>query len=180
MRVLFVGRLVYYKGIDILIRTIAMLPQAELTIVGAGPLRGELISLARELSVDARTRFLGSVSDDELATAYLDHDVLVLPSVSAAEAFGLAMVEAMASGLPVISTSLGTGTDWVNINGVTGLVVPPGDETALQAALIQLEDDDQRIEMGSAARTVARDRFSFDRHLEALLELYSVAAADHA
>lgn len=175
LRVLFVGRLVYYKGLQVLIRALALMPAVTLTVIGDGPLRSTLHDLSREIGVTSRVDFRGIASDIDLLAAYREHDLLVLPSVSGAEAFGLAMVEAMASGLPVISTRLGTGTDWVNLDGVTGLVVPPGDVSALTDALRRLDDDGRRVQMGDAARARAADQFSFQRHLDTLLATYADA-----
>src|SRR5581483_10077840 len=109
LRLLFVGRLVYYKGVDVMLRALALVEDATLQIVGDGANRSELEALAGELGVAGRTQFVGSVADAELAAHYSAADVFVLPSVSRAEAFGMAMTEAMSNGLPSISTSLGTG-----------------------------------------------------------------------
>ena len=108
---------------------------ATLSLVGDGANRAELEALASQLGVAHRAQFLGSVPDSDLAACYSAMDVFVLPSVSRAEAFGMAMTEAMANGVPAISTALGTGTDWVNLDGQTGLVVPPNDVGALAAAI---------------------------------------------
>ena len=75
--------------------------------------------------------FAGNVSNDELPAYYHASDVFVLPSVAESETFGLVQIEAMASGVPVVSTNLPTGVPWVNQDGVTGLVVPPRDPRAL-------------------------------------------------
>ncbi|MBK9180737.1 MAG: glycosyltransferase [Acidimicrobiales bacterium] len=172
LRVLFVGRLVYYKGVDVLLRAVASSPDVVLTVVGDGPLAGELRAMTERLGLAERVSFTGPVPDGALLDAYASHDLLVLPSVSRAEAFGLAMVEAMANGLPAISTSLGTATNWVNVDGVTGFVVPPGDPGALSEAMLRLRDPRLRAELGDGARARAKEHFSFDRHLGALLAVY--------
>jgi rhamnosyl/mannosyltransferase len=172
VRVLFVGRLVYYKGIDVLLKAAAQLSDVSVTVVGQGPLRQELECIACELGLRDSVRFLGAVDDDALLQAYASHDVFVLPSVSRAEAFGLAMAEAMASGLPAVSTSLGTGTDWVNQHEESGLVVPPDDVDALVKALERLREPDERRRFSEGARTRAASLFSFERHCDALLEVY--------
>ncbi len=172
LRVLFVGRLVYYKGVDVLLRATAQLEGVNLTIVGDGPLRGELERTARHLGVDRTTRFLGALDDDDLLHEYRNHDVFVLPSVSRAEAFGLAMAEAMCSGLPAVSTRLGTATDWVNHEGKSGMIVPPGDADALARAIDRLRAPDVRRRLGDGARTRALQLFSFARHADGLLDVY--------
>lgn len=177
LQLLFVGRLVYYKGVDVLLKALALATEANLRIVGDGPDRARLAALSVQLGLDSRTQFVGSVPDDELVRAFADADVFVLPSVSRAEAFGLAMAEAMANGLPAISTSLGTGTDWVNLDGVSGIVVQPGDARALAEAIELLGDQALQARLGTGAFERAQKLFSFDAHLDALEAAYHKAAA---
>ncbi len=177
LRVLFVGRLVYYKGLEVLLQAVSQIEGIVLTIVGDGPLRPELERTASDLGLGDSTRFLGNVDDDALLHIYGDHDVFVLPSVSRAEAFGLAMAEGMANGLPAISTSLGTATDWVNLDGESGFVVPPGDAAALADALTRLKEPDVRERLGAGARARIERLFSFDTHCEALLGVYDEVLA---
>lgn len=175
LRVLFVGRLVYYKGIDVLMTAIASTDDMVLTVVGDGPLRPGLERLVVELRLSGRVRFAGGVDDAAARDAYATHDVLVLPSVARAEAFGMTMIEAMRNGLPVISTGLGTGTDWVNVDGSTGFVVMPGDVETLAQALKQMRSPSLRRTMGREARLRAERLFSFDRHVTELIALYQEA-----
>ncbi len=175
LRLLFVGRLVYYKGIDILLAAIAEVPGVVLTVVGEGALRDELERTIRELGLGDRVQLAGAVTDDELIELYATHDVFVMASVSRAEAFGLAMSEAMANGLPAISTRLGTGTDWVNLDDVTGLVVEPGDVTALRDAIERLRDPVLRERLGAGAQARTEALFGFEHHLDRLLEIYETA-----
>jgi rhamnosyl/mannosyltransferase len=177
LRLLFVGRLVYYKGVDILLRALAQTTDTTLRLVGDGADRRALEALATELGVADRAEFLGSVTDAELAACHAAADVFVLPSISRAEAFGMAMSEAMASGIPVISTALGTGTDWVNLDGRTGIVVSPGDVDALAAAVEQLRDGELRARLGAEAARRAASLFSFDDHIIQLEKIYREAVA---
>ena len=128
--VLFVGRLVYYKGVDVLVRAMAGV-DADLVLIGRGPLEGELRELAAASGIAARVTFLAPQDDDELAAWYHAADVFCLPSVARSEAFGLVQIEAHAAGTPVVSTDLPTGVPYANLDGVTGLTVPPGDAPAL-------------------------------------------------
>lgn len=177
LRLLFVGRLIYYKGVDVLLRALVYVNDVTLQVVGDGPNRGALAVLASEVGVADRVQFLGSVPDSELAACYSAADVFVLPSVSRAEAFGMAMTEAMANGLPAISTALGTGTDWVNLDGRTGLVVPPADVDALAAAIETLRDPALRSRLGTEAERRAASLFSFDKHVSELEKIYREAVA---
>src|SRR6266851_1968930 len=175
LRLLFVGRLVYYKGVEVVLHAIGRVPGAILTVIGDGVDRARLEEIASKLGISERTRFVGTVSDGELARAFSEADVFVLPSVSRAEAFGLAMAEAMAAGVPAISTSLGTGTDWVNIDGETGLVVTPGSVGALADAIVRLRDSQLRETMGRSAMERAQAVFSFERHVAVLEDVYRSA-----
>jgi rhamnosyl/mannosyltransferase len=170
--VLFVGRLVPYKGADVLLDALCGL-DAVAMIVGDGPQRAPLANRARALGISDRVRFLGSVGNDDLRALYAACDLFVLPSVTRQEAFGVVQIEAMAHGKPVISTDLGTGTAWVNQHGETGLVVPPGDAAALHAAIGELlADPGRRADLGRAAARRARTMFHVDRMIDATLELY--------
>lgn len=176
LRLLFVGRLVYYKGVDVLLHAVASVPSAKLHVVGDGPERARLESRAAGLGLGERVRFSGSVPDHDLLDAFAAADVFVLPSVSRAEAFGLAMAEAMASGLPAISTSLATATDWVNVNDLTGLVVQSGSAEALARAIERLTDRELRARLGRGARDRAERLFSFASHVDGVERAYEEAA----
>jgi len=158
---LFVGRLVYYKGLPLLLEAARRLPGAELAIVGDGPLRRKLESQTRGSGLQGRVRFTGELSGAELRAEMGRARALVLPSAWASETFGLVQLEAMAAGLPVISTGLPTGVAEVNVDGVTGRVVPPGDVEALTAALAELLEHSERGRAwGEAGRRRVRQEFS--------------------
>src|SRR5262249_26291664 len=122
-RLLFIGRLVPYKGVDVLVDAMASVPNATTLILGDGPLRGDLETRAAASGVSGRVRFLGALPDSEVVAHLHACDTFVLPSVTRQETFGVAQLEAMACGRPVVSTNLETGVPWVNQDGVTGLVV---------------------------------------------------------
>jgi rhamnosyl/mannosyltransferase len=169
--ILFVGRFVYYKGIDVLIDAMTRCP-GTLLLVGDGPLEGELRTQVATLGLQDRVRFIGRVSDEDLPAYYHASDVFVLPSVAVTEAYGLVQIEAMAAGIPVVSTNLPTGVPWVNQDGVTGLVVPPRDAGALAAALGRLlGDEGLRRSLGASGRRRAEALFSRDRTIEAFKNL---------
>ena len=177
--VLFVGRLVPYKGVDVLLSALSGVDAAGL-IVGDGPQRAQLESGARALGIENRVRFVGSVADDELVAMYRACDVFVLPSVTRQEAFGVVQLEAMAVGKPVISTDLGTGVGWVNRHAETGFVVPPRDPVALREAIRRLLADPQlQKSMGDAAMRRARSAFTVEKMIDETLALYrEVMASD--
>ena len=172
--VLFVGRLVAYKGVSVLLEAVQGLDAVAL-IVGDGPLRASLEARARELGGADCVRFLGSVNDAELAALYRACNVFVLPSISRQEAFGVVQLEAMAAGKPVVSTDLGTGVGWVNRNCETGYVVAPGDAGALRDAIARLLGDTVlQKTMGDAAARRARTFFSIERMIDETLSVYRV------
>ncbi len=155
---LFVGRFVYYKGLDVLIDAMRDC-EGTLLLAGDGPLEPLLRARVAAHGLQARVRFLGRVADDELPACYRAADLFVLPSVAFTETFGVVQVEAMAAGLPVISTRLPTGVPWVNQDGVSGLTVAPGDAGALAGAIRRLGSDPHeraRLAHGAAARAHAR------------------------
>lgn len=171
---LFVGRLVYYKGVEVLLDALARTAGARLVVVGDGPLRRGLRRHAKRLGIASRVLWLGPVADDDLAGAYSGADVFVLPSTAATETFGVVQVEAMAAGLPVISTRLGTGVETVTLDGVTGRLVRPGDAGELAGALgTILADEGLRARLSAAAVERSGD-FSADRLLPRYLSLYEV------
>ena len=173
---LFVGRLVYYKGVEFLLQATAITPDVRLTIVGEGPERGRLEEMTHLLGIANRVSFVGLIDDVALMAQYSTADVFVLPSVSRAEAFGMAMSEAMANGLPAISTALGTGTDWVNIDGVTGLVVAPRDAAALAGAIGMMNNISYRHRLADAAYHRAQAELSFEHHISLIEGIYEAVA----
>jgi rhamnosyl/mannosyltransferase len=159
--ILFVGRLRYYKGLDTLLRAMVRLRGVTLNIVGTGPMSESWQSLAAELGLGDHVHFIGDVGHDELPSWYHNAHCFVLPANARSEAFGRVLLEAMASGLPCVTTELGTGTSWVVQDGVTGLVVPPRDDLALARAVEQLLNNPQRRrEMGLAARSRVEAEFT--------------------
>ncbi len=155
-----IGRLVAYKGQRYLVEALPQL-DAVVWLVGAGPLREDLKARAAAAGVADRIRFWGEVEDALLPALLQACDVFVLPSITPNEAFGLVQVEAMACGKPVVSCQLPSGVPYVNQNGTTGFVVPPGDPVALAEAIKKLcVDPVLRATMGAAGRTRARAEFS--------------------
>ncbi len=173
--VLFVGRMMAYKGVDHLLHAMREVP-ARLVVVGDGPDLPRVQALSASLGLDDRVTFAGRVDPAHVVRWIAASDVGVLPSVQ--EAFGLSMVEMMAHGRPVVCTELGTGTTFINRDGETGLVVPPADPRALAAALNRLlADDALRARLGARANAWAHERFSVDAMLRGIGEVYDRALA---
>jgi len=159
--VLFVGRLVGYKGLDYLIRAMKDI-DGTLLIVGKGPEERRLKGHIGEAGVDKnKIFFVGPVSDEDLPAYYYSCDVFVLPSIGANEAFGVTQLEAQACGRPVVSTSLPTGVPFVNQDGQTGLVVPPRSSERLAGAInALLKNDDMRRRLGARAKERVEAEFT--------------------
>ncbi|PID80135.1 hypothetical protein CSA17_05310 [bacterium DOLJORAL78_65_58] len=159
---LFVGRLVPYKGLKVLLDAVALCgPEVRLKVVGEGPLERWLRRRVQAPDLQGRVRFLGALPDDELARQMSGATGLVLPSLDASETFGLVQLEAMAAGLPVVASDLPTGVPDVGQDGLTGTLVPPGDARALARALSDL------------ARHRGRARAMGERGRERFAELYT-------
>jgi lipopolysaccharide/colanic/teichoic acid biosynthesis glycosyltransferase/glycosyltransferase involved in cell wall biosynthesis len=175
--VLFVGRLVPYKGVDVLLDALAG-SGIPAVIVGSGPLEAALRRRCEALGLCDGVHFVGEVSDEDLAALYRACAVLVLPSIARNEAFGLVQLEAMACARPVVSTDLPTGVPWVNQHGRTGLVVPPGDPRALRAALRRLlADPALREKLGEDGRRRVAREFTVPGMVRATTALYRRLAA---
>lgn len=136
--ILSVGRLVYYKGFTHGIEAMRDL-DATLLIVGDGPMRTELETLARQSGIQGKVHLLGKVQDTR--PYYLAADVFALPSIERSEGFGIVQLEAMADAVPVLNTWLPSTVPHVSIHGKTGLTVRPADAKALAAGLRQLLED---------------------------------------
>jgi glycosyltransferase involved in cell wall biosynthesis len=174
--VLFAGRHVDYKGIDVLLRALAG-TRVRAVIAGDGPRRAAWEALSRELGLGDRVTFTGDVPDSELRRLMHACAAFVLPSVTEAEAFGYVQLEAMAAGKPVISTDVKSGVSWVNQDGRTGVVVRARDAVALRTAIDTLMGDAaQRRRLGVAGRARVEAEFTMERLRERLRVFYEELA----
>lgn len=141
VKVFFTGRLVYYKGVDVLLEAFKKVQGCELFIAGTGELEDSLKEFAKENKISDRVHFLGFLPDETLRQAYADCDIFVLPSVVKSEAFGIVQLEAMVYGKPVVNTSLPSGVPYVSVDHETGITVPPSDADALAKAINTLAEN---------------------------------------
>ncbi len=179
IRVLAVGRLSYFKGFDVLLRAVALLPDISLLLIGDGECAADLHRLARDLGIAARVTFAGRVDMNAagaatLNAAYAAADVFCLPSTERAESFGLVLLEAMRAGLPTVASDIpGSGVGYVVRDGETGLLVPPGDVAALAGALLQLAGDAPlRRCLGDAGARRWQEQFTLKQAADQTLALY--------
>jgi len=171
--IFFVGRLVYYKGIEVLIRAMENI-DAQLLIGGTGPLEEDLKNLVDSLDLNDNIKFLGFIKDEDLSAYYHASEFFVLPSVAPSEAFGIVQLEAQACGKPVISTNLPTGVPYANKDQKTGIVVEPNSVKELNNAIQKLlKDDSLRKKLGQNAKERVNNKFTIKKMGEAYLNLYN-------
>jgi rhamnosyl/mannosyltransferase len=175
--VVAVGRLVPYKGFDVLVEAFAAV-RGQLVIVGEGPERPRLAARIAALGLSDRVELPGRLDRAGLRRLLHAARVFAFPSVTAAEAFGIAQLEAMAAGLPVVNTALPTAVPWVARDGQEALTVPPGDAGALAVALSALLDDSPRAAaLGAAARERVRTEFAESHYRARVLAVWREALA---
>lgn len=167
---LTVGRLVYYKGLEYVVRAMKRIA-ATLLIVGDGPLRASLERLAAAEGVANRVMFVGQVGD--VTPYYHACDVFVLASIARSEAFGIVQLEAMACGKPVVNTRLKSGVPFASLDNVTGLTVEPRNVEAIEIAMNRLlADSELRGRFGEAAKKRVDTEFSSLSMLSRTRDLY--------
>lgn len=166
--VLFVGQLRRYKGVETLIRAARYVPQASVVVVGQGPEREHLEEVAANQKVRNVT-FLGSVSDAELDQLYRLAHVVVLPSVSRLEAFGIVLLEGMAAGCVPVASALPGVSDVV---GDSGHTFQPGDAAALAEILVGLSKDESERNRLSEQAQLRSLQFTWERTVSSYLTLF--------
>ncbi len=173
--VLATGRLVPYKGFDVLIEALRRV-DATAIIVGEGPLRHDLLRLAQQHGVADRLILAGRLSRDDLKVHLHAARIYAFPSVGAAEAFGIVQLEAMAVGLPIVNTNLPTGVPHVARHGLEALTVPPNDPAVLAAAIGQLLDDAALAQrLGAAGRRRATTEYDLQNFVKRIEDVYDQA-----
>jgi L-malate glycosyltransferase len=179
-RILFVGRLIAWKGVDTLIR--AMVPVLEnksgaiLSIVGEGPTRGHLEQLARDLGISKNIQFLGRVDETSLDNLYALASVLVLPSRQykgmVMEGLGVVLLEAMARGVPVIGSDIGGIPDIIS-NGENGYLFSPDNSTDLAQKILLISGDSMLIEQfRNRGLETVQMRFSWKEISQQFTDIY--------
>lgn len=174
---LYVGRLVYYKGVTTLLEAWRGV-NAKLLMVGDGPMLGEIQDTIARLGLSDRVILAGRAPDEDLPHYYRVADLFVLPSIEVSEAYALVQMDALAAGLPVVNTNLPTGVPWVSRDGESGITVPPKDADALRDAVVRLlTDTDLRLRMSEGALKRARD-FTPEHVLAETLSVYRKVGAE--
>ena len=177
-KVMFAGRMVYYKGIEILLEALrtlgAMGHLVSAYLIGSGPREGDIKTLAAQKALGSDVLLILPHQPEGIYRALFSlADCFVLPSTHETEAFGVVLAEAMASGLPLVSTELGTGTSWINRDGETGIVIPSRDPDALARAVARIADSaEERNRMAAASRARAENFFDEETMLDAYDEIF--------
>jgi glycosyltransferase involved in cell wall biosynthesis len=182
-RVLFVGRVERtsrWKGLQVLVESLVRLrelvPDVRLDVVGDGDDVAHLQARAERLGVASMVDWHGQVAHEDLPRHYRRAGVTVLPSLTESESFGMTLVEAMASGCPVVGSDVG-GIPFVVRDGVDGLLVPPGDATALADGLAAVLTDPARAAaFGTAGREAATSRWHWGRQEDRTVRVIEEAA----
>jgi glycosyltransferase involved in cell wall biosynthesis len=169
-QILFVGRLAAVKGVPVLLEALETLrrnrPDLHLTLIGDGPERAELEAEAQNRGLSEAVTFAGYKSQSDVATTLNQSDLLVLPSF--AEGVPVVLMEAMASGLPVVATQIAGIPELVE-QGISGELVPPGDSAALANALERvLADPAAATKMGAAGRAKVSEDFDISKEASRL------------
>jgi rhamnosyl/mannosyltransferase len=175
---LFVGVIRYYKGLHILVEA-AQGTDYPIVIVGAGPIEQELKAQAAQLGL-RNIHFLGQLPDeDKVALLTLCYGI-VFPSHLRSEAFGISLLEGAMYGKPMISSEIGTGTTFINIGNVTGLVVPPTDAVALRQAMRYLwQHPEEAADMGRRAEERYWKHFTAEQMVKSYVDLYGDLVRHH-
>jgi rhamnosyl/mannosyltransferase len=184
-RVVFaLGRFAGYKGFDLLVDAAALLPEDVVVVIGGSG--DEMIRALQKRALlrgaQDRVVFPGDIADEELPAYFAAADVFCLPSTTRAEAFGVAMLEAMSMGKPVVATRIeGSGVSWVNHDGQTGINVEPGNAQALVSGLQAVLDDRAlALRLGDAARRRYLDEFTNTVMSQRIVELYKSVRQERA
>lgn len=172
--IFFCGVHRYYKGLHVLLESAKEL-DVPVVIAGEGPETKKLLKIRDKTGI-SNVFFVGAISDEELK-AYLHACALfVFPSIARSEAFGISIIEAHTCGKPVIATKLGTGVEWANLDGVTGINVEPGNPKELTKAInFLLKNRKIREEMGKIAQQRVKEIFDITKTAKKEIDIYKMA-----
>jgi glycosyltransferase involved in cell wall biosynthesis len=178
-RFVFMGRLVDWKRVDLLLEACALLRGLRFTldVLGDGPLRAALEAQAKALDLSERVTFHGMLPQERCSALLAESDALVLPSLR--ECGGAVVLEAMACGLPVVATDWGGPADYLDAD--TGILVQPTSHAEFVSGLASamrrlIEAPALRTQLGAAGRRRVEREFDWERKIDRMLEIYAEAA----
>jgi glycosyltransferase involved in cell wall biosynthesis len=170
-RILFVGKLRKYKGLNFLIDAVKDL-DIQLSIVGSGEEEIYLTELVANYNIQNKIFFAKDLNNLQLQQIYRESDLFVLPSINEAEAFGVVQLEAMANGIPVINTKLNSGVPFVSIHEYSGLTVQPSNSIQLKNAILRILQDPVLYEKLSLNALKRSSEFTTEKMLRNYLNVY--------
>ena len=182
IKVFFTGRLVYYKGVDVLVNAFRKVGNnCELFIAGTGILENQLKEKVRKYGLNDRVHFLGFLPEEQLKQAFSDCDIFVLPSVERSEAFGIVQLEAMIYGKPVINTNLPSGVPYVSVHGITGITVQPYNSVQIAEAInILRKNKNLRERLGKNAQKRVLEYFNEKNIIQDLYKIITDEAINNS
>jgi glycosyltransferase involved in cell wall biosynthesis len=178
-RFVFIGRLVDWKRLDLVLRALVEIPEAELEVIGDGVMRAPWTALAQELKVTDRIQWLGWLSQADCARRLGGATALVLPSIY--ECGGAVVLEAMACAIPVIAVAWGGPLDYIDAS--CGILVPPSSPESIirgfvDAAKKLMADASLRAQLGAAGRRRVEQLFDWNKKVDRILEIYREALGE--
>lgn len=176
------GRLVYYKGFEVLIEAIASIRQKVIVLIGGTGAEFEALKAKiNNLQLENKVMLLGNIPFKELGAYYAACDIFCLPSIAPSEAFGVVQIEAMGFGKPVISCNIyGSGVSWVNRNMISGVTVTPSDSKELSDAIVRLSTDKElHAKLSDGALKRYKDKFQKIQMISNTRQLYCSTLIGH-
>lgn len=174
LTILFLGRLDARKGLEVLLRALPTVlksvPDVRLTVVGRGPMDKRARQTAAELGILGSVEFLGPAPPDDLPRLYAGCDVYCAPGLGG-ETLGIVLLEAMASGTPVVASRI-PGYDETVRDGADGILVPPGEPEALASALVGILADEPRRKTLAAAGLARAREYAWPKVAQQTLDYY--------
>ena len=177
--ILSIGRLVYYKGFEYLIRAAKDLDSSCVIIIGGtGPLEEKLKSIILQNNLESKVELIGKIDENKMSSYYKRADLFCLASNEKSEAFGVVLIEALAFSKPLITMDIeGSGVSWVNQHGLTGLVIPSRSSQAIGIAVNQiLSNHDLYQEYKLNAKKRFETNFTLSQMKDSLINLYNLIA----
>jgi glycosyltransferase involved in cell wall biosynthesis len=167
---LAVGRHIYYKGFEYLLKAMEKLPNCHLILAGSGPLTRSYQQQIRESGINDRVSFPGLLTPVSLVAHYHACDLFCFPSVDKTEAYGYAQLEAMMCGKPVLSTRLNNGVNYLNLDQETGFVVAPKDSQAIVDAVLNIQSHPELTsKFGKQSKARALSEFTIEKMAKRVL-----------
>lgn len=169
------GRFVYYKGFEYLIQSANYIDEDMVLIIGGdGPLKSKYLKMVKKYNLGEKVYFIGNIPQEILGSYYEFCDIFCLPSINKSEAFGLVQLEAMSFRKPVVATNIsGSGVNWVNQDGITGLNVKPKKPEELANAFKHILKNEKLYIFSQNAGRRFKEEFTVEKETYSIVELYT-------